>query len=297
MSDDYPYMPELTRRPKPTFRRRCLRTLLLCAALYLLVCGGCASFQRRLIYFPPVFTPEKAEELARSENLERWKSPLGKPLGWKRGSPAQPAQGQVFIVHGNASCAFQCGHYADVIQQAAPLDVFIVEFPGYADRPGTPTECSLDEAAVEALQLLATNTPLYLVGESLGTGVAAYLAGRYANKVAGVALLAPYNCLADVGQAHMRILPVRLLLRDRFPAEDYLRNYRGPVGVLVGGQDTVVPKRFGLRLYDNYAGPKRLWECPQATHDSLMFQPPAVWKQVVAFWQTNHPPTSLTHTE
>ena len=58
------------------------------------------------------------------------------------------------------------------------------------------------------------------------------------------------------------------------------------VQVLVGGQGSVVPKRFGLQLYNDYFGPKHLWEFPQATHDSLMFQPPAVWKQIIAFWQS-----------
>jgi uncharacterized protein len=281
-------MAKLGRYPKTRFQRFCVLALLVCAGLYALVCAGCASFQRSLIYAPPKFRPEQADEVAKAEGLEPWNSPQGKRLGWMRLAPNQPAAGRVLILHGNASCAFQCGHYADAIQQAGSYDVFAVEYPGYAGQPGKPSEQSLGEAGSEALQLLSTNTPLYLVGESLGTGVAAYLAGRFPEKVAGVALLAPYNCLAAVGQAHVRILPVRLLLCDRFPAEDYLHNYGGPLAVLVGGHDTVVPERFGRRLYDSYAGPKRLWECPQATHDSLMSQPTSVWKQIIDFWQS-HP--------
>src|SRR2546426_176397 len=117
---------------KATLRRRCLRTLLLCAAVYVLAGVGCASFQRRMIYFPAVLTPEQVEGLARSERLERWRSASGECIGWKRPCPTQPAQGRVLILHGNAGCAFQAGHYADALQQAAPLDVFIVEYPGYA---------------------------------------------------------------------------------------------------------------------------------------------------------------------
>jgi hypothetical protein len=69
--------------------------------------------------------------------------------------------------------------------------VFVVEYPGYADRSGKPTERTLEASADEAFRSLTTNSPIYLVGESLGTGVASYLAGRYPDKVAGVALLAP----------------------------------------------------------------------------------------------------------
>src|SRR3989442_1781045 len=277
-------MNEPLQSPKTTVRKRCVRTLLLCAGLYLLACVGCASFQRRMIYFPAVLPPEQVDIYAQSEKLKRWASPSGHFLGWKRLAPTQPVQGRVLILHGNASCAFQAGHYADVLQQAAALDVFIVEFPGYADRPGAPSERALDESASEALRVLAANAPVYLLGESLGTGVAAHLAGDFPSQVAGIVLLAPYNRLADVAQAHMRVLPVRWLLCDRFPAEDDLREFHGPLAVLVAGQDRVVPEKFGRRLFEGYAGPKRLWEFPEATHDTLMFQAPELWKAVVAFW-------------
>jgi pimeloyl-ACP methyl ester carboxylesterase len=266
-------------------RKRVFRLLAICGAIYLLACIGCASFQRKLIYFPAVYSSEQVEEWAGSEKIERWKTPSGEAVGWKRLSSQQPAQGSVIITHGNACCAFQCSHYADSIQSAAPMDVFILEYPGYADCNGQPTERSIYLAAIKAFESLPTNAPIYLVGESLGTGVAAYLAGRYPESVRGIALLAPYPCLADVAQAHMKFLPVRWLLSEHFPSEEHLRKYRGPVAVLVGGQDTVVPQRFGRKLYERYTGPKRLWEFPELDHDRLMDQPPAIWKQIVVFWR------------
>jgi hypothetical protein len=192
-------------------------------------------------------------------------------------------------MHGNANCAFHCEHYVDVIQQAANFDAYIVEYPGYADRPGSPSEVALEASADEAFQLLPTNGPVYLVGESLGTGVAACLAGRHPDRVAGVALLGAYDGLVHVAQGQKPFLPVWLLLRDRFPAQDFLRRYRGPVAIVIGGQDTVVPGKFGRRLYERYAGPKKLCEFPLATHDTLMFQPPDFWKEIFEFWGAHQP--------
>ncbi|MGD0743910.1 MAG: alpha/beta fold hydrolase [Verrucomicrobiota bacterium] len=214
----------------------------------------------------------------------------------KRLSPGQPADGRVLIVYGNGSCATGCAHYADVIQGIGVFDVFILEYPGYADRPGSPSQRSLFRAADEAFQLLATNGPVYLVGESLGTGVAAYLAGTHPDQVAGAVLFAPYNRLTDVAQAHMPMLPVRWLLVDRFPSQDFLRNYHGPVAMLVAGQDQVVPEKFGRRLYDGYAGPKRLWEFPMDDHGSIMKRLPNVWKQIITFLQTNPSPARAAQT-
>jgi uncharacterized protein len=279
-------MNQTDQRDKPTFHKRLGRLLLFCVGLYLLICTGCAGFQRRLIYFPPVFRPEQVEEWAQSARLERWRDSAGQAIGMKRLSPKQPAAGLVLIVYGNGSCATGCAHYADVIHDVAAFDVFILEYPGYADRPGSPSQKSLFRAADEALQLLTTDGPVYLVGESLGTGVAAYLAGTHSNQVAGVVLLAPFNRLVDTAQYHYPLLPVRLLLVDRFPSEDYLRRYHGPVAVLVAGQDSVVPEKFGRRLYDGYAGPKRLWEFPAGDHGTVMTQPPAIWEQIIAFLQT-----------
>jgi len=271
---------------KPAWSRRLGRLLLVCLGVYLLICTGCAAFQRRLIYFPPKFTATQVNESARTAKLERWRDATGQAIGLKRLSPKQPVTGRVLIVYGNGSCATGCAHYADVIQAEAALDVFILEYPGYADRPGSPSQQSLLQAADEAFQLLATKGPIYLVGESLGTGVAAYLAGTHSNLVAGVVLLAPYTRLVDVAQYHCPFLPVRLLLVDRFPSEDYLGNYQGPLAILVAGQDQVVPEKFGRRLYDGYTGPKRLWEFPSGNHGTVMMQPPEVWQQIFTFLQT-----------
>ncbi len=280
-------MSDVVLRRKATFRERCMRTGLLCFGIYAIACASCATFQRRLLYFPPVFTPDQVDEMGKYERLERWSGRGGNQLGWKRLSPIQPAQGRVMIMHGNAGCAFQCGHYADVVQQAAPLDVFVVEYPGYADRPGKPSERRIYEAAAEAFESFPADGRTYLIGESLGTGVATYLASHFPDKVAGLILLAPYNRLAAVAQAHYPWLPVRLLLFERFPSEEYLRKYHGPITVLVAGQDRVIPERFGRRLYDGYSGPKRLWEFPQGDHGSVMVQPVEVWKEIISFLSSN----------
>src|SRR5215469_3974529 len=100
---------ETVRRTRPAFVKLCTRVLLVCAVVYLLVLVVVGVFQRRLVYFPPVFTSQQVDEMARSEKVERWLGPGETRIGWKRLSPKQPAEGQVLITHGNAGCAFHCG--------------------------------------------------------------------------------------------------------------------------------------------------------------------------------------------
>ena len=279
-------MSQNTQRDRPAFRESLRRGLLLVAGLYFLICAGGAAFQRRLIYYPAVLTREQVDPMAQSAGLERWTNSTGRFIGLKRPSPKQPAAGSVMILYGNGSTAIGAGHYADEIQAVAAFDVFILEYPGYEDRPGSPSQQSLFAAADEALHSLPGDRPIYLVGESLGSGVASYLAGSYSNKIAGVILISPFNSLTDVAQHHYPLLPVRWLLKDRFPSDKYLQKYQGKVGVTIDGQDRVIPKKFSLQLFNGFNGPKKLWEVPDGEHIQIPEPPSEFWKEVVAFWQS-----------
>jgi uncharacterized protein len=269
---------------------RIIRQLSVAAiGIYLTICLSLALVQRRMIYFPQHFTGKTADAAAKAAHLDRWQDPSGQAIGLKRHSPRQPAVGQVLIFYGNASFAAGCAHYADELQKLAALDVFILEYPGYADRPGTPTEKNFFRAADQAQQLLAANLPIYLIGESLGSGVAAYLAGAHPDRISGIVLLSPYDRLASVGQDHFPLFPVRWMLLDQFASVEYLRHYHGPVAVVVDGCDTVAPEKFGLQLYECYAGPKRLRQFSNGTHITIMEPPERFWNEVLEFWKTNSP--------
>ena len=263
-----------------------VRFIRILCLVYLGVCGLLFVVQRRLLYFPVVQSAADVSELARNAVLERWTNAAGQSVGMKRLAPSQPPAGSVLICYGNGSSATGCAHYADAIQENAALDVFILEYPGYADRAGAPTRETLLGAAAAAFQMLDADRPIYIVGESLGSGVAAQLASRFPEKISGLMLLSPFNRLAEVAQSHYPWLPVRWLLRDDLPSENYLRAYHGKVGIMVDGKDEVVPEKFGRRLFDGYAGPKQLWEFFGCGHIQIGIRPEQFWKEVIEFWQT-----------
>ena len=252
--------------------------------VYFVFCIGMAFGERSFIFHPQVFSTAEVDRMAQSHALARWTNASGENIGFKRMSPRQPSQGAVMMMYGNGSTATDSGYYADNIQNVAALDMYILEYPGYEDRPGKPSQKSLFAAARDGFETLPTNQPIYLVGESLGSGVASYLAGTYTNRIAGIVLISPFNNLTSVAQYHFPILPVFLLLRERFPSVVYLRNYHGKVAVTVDGRDVVVPEKFGLRLYDSYAGPKKLWQFPEGGHCEI--RDPDFWKQAIEFLQT-----------
>jgi len=283
------------------WRRKAARTGALLAILYLAAIFGLFFWQRRLLYFPDKLPLNLVLAMAARCEFEAWQDGSGQVIGWKQLSKTNGPHNRILITHGNAGSAIDRVDFARGLNGAEDCDVYILEYPGYGARPGAPTQESLFRAADQAMALLEKDGRVYVIGESLGTGVAAYIAAGHPQAVAGLLLLAPYHNLGDVAQHHMPIFPAKWMVRDRFTSAAYLRNYHGPVGVVLAGRDTVVPQQFGQQLYEAYDGPKRLWQIPLATHNDLANRPVEWWKELVAFWKDQavkiDPPDQRTDSE
>lgn len=259
-----------------------ITAFLACAVLC--ICG-CAA-QRRLLYFPTKLPADVALEEATGSGFIPWKSESGQVIGWE--IPANgPSIGSVLIVHGNAGCAVNRSYLAQPIREAANADVFVLEYPGYGAREGSPGKKTFDAAAEEAFRLLPPNAPKYIVSESIGTGVACDLAKDHPQEIAGMALLAPYHNLASVAQHTIWFLPTYFLLLDRFNPEKSLKSYHGPIKFVVAGKDEIIGPASGIRLYKRYTGPKDLQIVSGAHHNDVASQSPGWWKNVFSFWKEN----------
>lgn len=240
--------------------------------------------QRYLIYVPTKLTPEFAEQAAAKAGFVPWRNKSGQLMGWKLPASSAPI-GSVLIVHGNAGWALNRAYMAVPIHEAASLDVYILEYPGFGAREGSPSEKSLLSAADEAFENLPENLPAYLVSESLGAGVAAHLAQKYPARVSGLAMFVPYDKLASVAENHVPFLPAYFLLCDRYDPAAWLKDYRGPIKIIIAGADEIIPPMLGRRLYDEYNGPKVLQVIPGAHHNATADQSLDWWKEILAFWR------------
>lgn len=271
----------------PKRRSRIKRMLQLLLIAYVAVVLLVAIFQRRLLYFPAKLTARQAEIMAIEEGLSAWTNKLGEIIGWKIAANGSPT-GSVLVIHGNAGCALNRDYLAKPIHAAAPVDVFILEYPGYGSRAGSPTMNSILAAADEAFAALDQSKLIFVVSESLGCGAAAHLAKRHPREVAGLMLFAPFDDLPAVAQRKMPLLPAYLVLLDRFQPAKWLRDYQGPVKIVVAEADEIIPPKAGRRLFDACNEPKLLQVFPNAGHNEVSEQSPGWWNEVFAFWQKNH---------
>jgi pimeloyl-ACP methyl ester carboxylesterase len=241
--------------------------------------------QRRMLYFPARQEPAAAERIAAALGLERW-APGGAFAGWRARTPQ--ARGTLLVLHGNAGTALDRAYFVGAFARAAPafpLDVVLLEYPGYGPRPGEPTQGSILAAARQAIAAVRAEGPgpVLLAGESLGSAVAALAAAEAPSDVQGLVLVTPLASVPAVGRRHYPFLPAAFF-RDPWRADLALPRYGGPAAFLVAEADEVTFADLGEALHAAYPGPKRLWVERFAGHNSLDWsarQPR--WREMVEF--------------
>jgi alpha-beta hydrolase superfamily lysophospholipase len=130
---------------------------------------------------------------------------------------------------------------------------------------------------------------VFLLGESLGSGVAAAVAADSSLPVEGVVLITPWDSLPDVAQTLYWHLPIRWLVRDKYDNIRALQAFSKPVAVALAEGDEIIPQKRSLRLYEALAAPKRLWVFKGAGHNSWPAGPnEAWWREVMDFVSAQH---------
>lgn len=262
--------------------RRALRALMLFVALpYLAVCILVFTQQNALLY--------PAEPQATPPDLRQWPAwqaltTSGEALAYWR-EPVGTARGTVVLFHGNGGTALDRSFYADALTPLGYRTV-LAEYPGYGGRGGKPGEAALVADARQLIDLVAQrfSGPIIVWGESLGAGVAAAAMAQGHPRVRSIALLTPWNTLADAAGSHYPYLPVRWLLRDRYDSSANLRLYDGRLAVVVAGDDHIIPSRLGEALYAEHPGEKRLWRFARSDHNDWHdAADPLWWREIMAY--------------
>jgi len=261
--------------------------------VYLAVVLFYALAQRAFLYHPQAQGVDSARATAERFGGNAWRDDDGNWLGWHYGAPDAPRR--VLVMHGNAGQALDRRYVTQLfggLHDSGPWEVFVLEYPGYGPRAGRPSERSLRDAALQAMALMQARRPgpVLLLGESLGSGVAAHVAAARPDDVAGLLLVTPFAALGDVARHHLPFLPVGLLLRDRFEARELLKEFAGPLVIVTGTDDTIVPEPLALPLKAAHRGKLLHVSQPGAGHNTIDFDPRARdWREIDAFLAAHLP--------
>jgi uncharacterized protein len=218
--------------------------MLVLVAVVVLVLAVLWAVQRRLIYLPSGRPPSAASVLGPTARDVTVPTSDGLELGaWLVGPTGADRRLHVLFAPGNAgNRAYRAGLARRLAAEGCT--VLLLDYRGYGGNLGGPSETGLAEDARAARRFLmdragARPERVLYVGESLGAAVVTGLA--VSEPPAGLVLRSPFRDLASIGQLHYPMLPVRLLLRDRFDVVGPIRRVTAPTIVVYGGEDRIVP--------------------------------------------------------
>lgn len=253
--------------------------------------AGC-DMQQNMLYFPDLRLPSESE-LA-EKGLRFW--PAG-PAGYRGyistaeiGNP----KGTIIVFHGNAGTAVDRDYYLAPLG-ALGYRVILAEYPGYGRREGKLGEEPFALDSRETLRIAAGTCPgpIYLLGESLGCGVAAGVAKENSPEIAGIVLITPWNTLLAVARDHYPYLPVGWFMKDRYDNAENLKSFPKRIAVVGAQRDEIVPVRHAQELFSGLPKDKKIWIVPGAGHnDWPMRMAPSTWHDVMDFLSGSSPGTT-----
>jgi pimeloyl-ACP methyl ester carboxylesterase len=217
------------------------------AALYLLLCGVLYAKQERLL-FAPTHLPAGYAFHFPGQFEERWTTAAdGTRLhGLLFKVPA--SKGLVFYLHGNGGALDSWGDVA-ATYTALHYNVFLLDYRGYGKSGGTITNQAqlLADADTVYRQLLPkySENHTVILGYSLGTGPAAWLAARHHPKL--LILQALYFSMRDMAARLYPFVP-GFVLRYPMPTNELIGRVSAPVMLFHGDRDEVIDYNSTLRL-------------------------------------------------
>ncbi|HTO45297.1 MAG TPA: alpha/beta fold hydrolase [Burkholderiales bacterium] len=255
----------------------------------LLVVGGMTWLyfsQERLIFYPQRLDLEAARILQRAypsaEPVELEVDSRVKVRGWLvHGQTRAPAPLVIYFGGNGEEVSWLVTESA----RLAPWAVLLINYRGYGLSDGRPSESVLYKDAV-AIHDWAAGRPdidarrIVLVGRSLGTGVATYLAAQRA--VSGVVLVSPYDNLVEVARGVYPYLLVDYFMRYRFDSAARAKLIHAPLLALVADQDTIVRPERSRSLVRAWGGPAHLELLVGVGHNDIQLHP-HYWPLIAAF--------------
>ncbi|MGR9087693.1 MAG: alpha/beta hydrolase [Gammaproteobacteria bacterium] len=253
------------------------RRLMSLLLIYLLMLLAVFLLQRKLIYLPERHGPDQHRQLLIGMHLKPWPSDNDMRAVMSQAPPAH-AKGTVIVFHGNAGSAIHRTYFIDALQRLG-YRVIVAEYPGYGARGGAPSEAEMIRDGIETALVAAQEfkEPLFLCGESLGSGVVSGIVASKRAAVKGLLLIAPFDSMANVAQHHYWYFFAKWLLKDTFDNVRNLSSFSGNTAVILAGQDEVIPNRSTLALYETLPGRKKLWRFEHAGHNTLPLAASSPW--------------------
>jgi pimeloyl-ACP methyl ester carboxylesterase len=151
--------------------------------------------------------------------------------------------------------------------------LFLVNYRGYGGSSGNPSETALFQDAINIYDKLDQNYDhISVIGRSLGSGVATYLAAH--RKIEKLVLVTPYDSVMNVARARFPIYPISFMLKDKFDSLQWVSEIDSMTLILIAEFDEVIPTKHAHNLAAAFPPDQLTVEVlPAASHNTISDQP------------------------
>jgi uncharacterized protein len=228
-----------------------------------------APLENHLVYQPSGPAPADLETPHLNREDVWFESQDGVQLhGWY--CPAKNPRGVVLFAHGNGGNVADRWEHLRLLANRLEVTVLGFDYRGYGKSEGQPSEAGVIADARAARAFLAGKTQIpesevILYGQSLGGAVMVDLASK--DGARALILESTFTSLADVANYKFPLTPPGKILRNEFNSLAKINQFRGPLLILHGDADQLVPIDQARRLYDAANDPKSFVTVQQGGHN------------------------------
>ncbi len=259
-------------KPRSFFLARVRRVLYLAIGLYVGICMLLMWLENSMLYPAPRgnYGPYKERDAFGAEDVDLTAADGTKLHAWYL--PHRYQKRVMLLAHGNGENVATAADEAAWLHDEFDASVLVFDYRGYGKSQGEPSEQGLYQDGDAAMQWLAKRAgvkpgEIYLVGRSLGTGVMVDVGVKHQAK--GLILISPFAEMPDAAANRFWFVPVRLLMRNRYPSVKKIPKFKGATFVVHGDRDDLVPQWSGTRLFAAAPEPKAFVSIPGAGHNDI----------------------------
>jgi len=133
--------------------------------------------------------------------------------------------------------------------------VYLVNYRGYGGSSGEPTEKGLySDALIIFDKIRSKHSNISVLGRSLGSGVATYLASK--REFEKLVLITPYDSAQSMVQERFPVYPMAILLKDKYDSVARVKSIEAKTLVLIAEKDSVITMKHSQNLIDTFPASK-----------------------------------------
>ncbi len=160
----------------------------------------------------------------------------------------KPVKGVVVYFHGNKDNIEHYSRFAPIFTRNG-YEVWMIDYAGFGKSTGTFSEQSAYDYSLIIYNMARKRfnpDSIIIYGKSLGTGVAAHLAGIRDCKY--LVLETPYYSMTSMARTYLWMYPIDRILHYSFATNDYLKKVTAPVIFFHGTADRTIPYKNAVKL-------------------------------------------------